>query len=136
MRINAYLHYDGTCAEAFRFYETALGGRIESMMTYGDSPMAEQMPPETKDLVMHAALIVGEGVLMGSDAPPHMRAPQQGFSVAISTDSIEEAERVFAALSDGGTVGMPMQKMFWTERFGMVKDRFGTPWLVNGPMLA
>jgi PhnB protein len=131
MRLNPYLAFDGKCEAAFRFYEQALGGRIVAMMTYGDSPMAEQMPPEMRGKIMHARLVAGEAVLMGSDAPDGRHEKAQGLSVALNIDEPEEAERVFAALAAGGTVTMPIQETFWARRFGMLADRFGTPWMVN-----
>ena len=134
MRINAYLHFDGCCAEAFRFYAGVLGGRVEGTMTYGQSPMAAQMPPEMHDRVMHTSLSLDDGVLMGSDAPPHMLKPMGGFVLTLNVDGAEEAERLFAALSEGGTVEMAMTETFWAERWGMCRDRFGAPWMVNGPL--
>jgi PhnB protein len=131
MRLNPYLTFDGGCEAAFRFYEQALGGRIVAMMTYGDSPTAAQTPPELRGKVMHARLVVGDAVLMGSDAPSGRHEKPQGFSVTLGIDEPEEAERVFAALAADGTVTMPIQETFWARRFGMLVDRFGTPWMVN-----
>jgi PhnB protein len=134
MRLHAYLHFDGTCAEAFRFYAEALGGEPQGTMTYGQSPMAEQMPPEMHGLVMHTALKLGEDVLMGSDAPPHMRTPFGGVTLTLNSETVDEAERLFAALSEGGTVEVAMAETFWAERWGMCRDRFGVSWMVNGSM--
>lgn len=131
MKIHAYLNFDGRCAEAFRFYEQVLGGRIEFMQTFGESPMADETPPELRDFVMHVTLAVGDQVLMGSDAPPpHFEKPQ-GFSVTVNIEEPADAERIFAALAEGGEVRMPLGKTFWAGRFGMLVDRFGTPWMVN-----
>jgi PhnB protein len=131
MQLNAYLMFDGQCEAAFRFYEQALGGTIVAMMTFGESPMAEQTPAELRGQIMHARLIVGDTVLMGSDAPGERYEPMKGFSVALGVDEPGEAERVFNALAAGGTVTMPIQETFWAHRFGMLIDRFGTPWMIN-----
>ncbi len=131
MKLNTYLSFNDECEAAFKFYEQCLGGKIDSMMTYGDSPMAEQTPPEKLDKIMHVSLIVGDTVLMGSDAPPQMFEKPQGFSVSLVFDDAVEAERIFNALAENGTVQMPLQETFWAARFGMVVDRFGTPWMIN-----
>jgi PhnB protein len=131
MKINPYLNFNGQCAEAFRTYERVLGGKITFMQTHGESPMADQVGPEWQDAVMHTTLEVGDQVIMGSDAPPPYFEKPQGFSVSIVLGDPAEAERIFAGLSEGGQVRMPMQKTFWAERFGMCVDRFGIPWIVN-----
>jgi PhnB protein len=131
MTINPYLNFNGNCAEAFKFYEKCLGAKILMMMTHGDSPMASQTPPGWKDKIMHARLVVDDQVLMGSDAPPdHFHTPQ-GFSIAIGAKEPAEADRIFSALSDGGSVSMPIQETFWARRFGMFVDKFGIAWMVN-----
>ncbi len=131
MRVNPYLSFNGTCAEAFRFYEKALGGTIQMMMTYGDSPEAARTPPEMKDRVMHVALDAGGTIIMGGDAPMNMFKPAQGFCVSLGIDDESEAERTFKNLSEGATIQMPLQETFWAKKFGMLIDRFGTPWMVN-----
>jgi PhnB protein len=131
MQLNPYLMFDGRCEAAFKFYEKALGGKIEAMMTYGGSPMAEQTSPEMRNKIMHARLSVGDKLLMASDAPPDRREAMKGFSVTLSIDDPGEAERIFHALSEAGTVQMPIQETFWARRFGMLVDQFGTPWMVN-----
>ena len=131
MQLNPYLSFDGQCEAAFNFYKDALGGEIPFMMRYQDSPMAEQTPPEWRGKIMHARLVAGGNVLMGSDAPPDRYRPMQGFSVTLSIEEPPEADRVFHALAAGGTVTMPIQETFWARRFGMLTDRFGTPWMVN-----
>lgn len=131
MQVNPYLNFDGRCAEAFSFYEQLLGGRIEAMMTFRDSPMASEVPADWHDLVIHAHLTVGDVVLMGSDAPGEHYAPPQGLHVSLHVEDPAEAERIFHALADNGKVTMPIDKTFWAERFGMLVDRFGTPWMVN-----
>ena len=131
MQLNPYLMFDGRCEAAFKFYEKALGGKIEAMMTYGGSPMTEQTSPEMRNKIMHARLSVGDKLLMASDAPPDRREAMKGFSVTLSIDDPGEAERIFHALSEAGTVQMPIQETFWARRFGMLVDQFGTPWMVN-----
>jgi PhnB protein len=131
MELNAYLAFNGQCEQAFKFYERCLRGTIEMMMTHGDSPMAAQTPPESRSRIMHARLRVGDAVLMGSDAPPQFASKPQGFCVSISVKEPAEAERVFSQLGEGGTMQMPIQETFWAQRFGMLIDRFGIPWMVN-----
>jgi PhnB protein len=131
MKLNTYLSFNDECEAAFKFYAQCLGGKIDAMMTYGESPMAEQTPPEKLDKIMHASLMVGDTVLMGSDAPPQFFEKPQGFSVSLIFDDAVEAERIFNALAENGTVQMQLQETFWAARFGMLVDRFGTPWMIN-----
>ena len=130
----AYLAFNGNCAEAMRFYERALDGKLEVLMSGADSPIAEDIPKEFADRILHARLVLpGGGMLYAGDAPAHM--PYEGIkgvSITVDYASVAEAEKVFAALAAGGQVGMPMQPAFWAKRFGMCVDRFGTPWMVNG----
>jgi PhnB protein len=129
--LHTYLTFDGNCAEAMRFYENTLGGKLE-MMTFGQSPMASQAPPGTADRIMHSKLSVGDTVLMASDAMAGQNySGMHGFALSLSYDSVEEGRRIFSSLSDGGRITMPFDKTFWAEGFGMVVDRFGTPWMVN-----
>ncbi|MBW4667535.1 MAG: VOC family protein [Cyanomargarita calcarea GSE-NOS-MK-12-04C] len=131
MQSNTYLNFNGECEAAFKFYEQCLGGKIVAMMTYADMPMVEQTPPEQRDKIMHIHLTVGDMVLMGSDAPPDYFEKPQGFNVNLQFDDVVEAERIFHALAENGTVKMPFQETFWAKRFGMAIDRFGTPWMIN-----
>jgi PhnB protein len=131
MQLNPYLNFNGQCEAAFKFYEKCLGGKIEMMMTHGNSPMADQTPPDWRNKIMHARLVIGDKVLMGSDAPPQFFEAPKGFSVSITVGSAAEADRVFNALSDKATVRMPIQETFWALRFGMLVDQFGIPWMVN-----
>lgn len=130
----AYLGFDGNCAEAMRFYERALHGKLEVLMSGADSPLCGQMPAEFAQRIMHARLALpGGGVLYAGDTPPGM--PYEGIkgvSIAIDYASVAEAEGVFATLAEGGKVTMPMAPAFWAKGFGMLIDRFGTPWIVNG----
>ncbi|MEG4806668.1 VOC family protein [Microcoleus sp. F8-D1] len=131
MQSNIYLFFDGECEAAFKFYEQCLGGKIDGMMTYGDAPVSEEIPSEQRDRIMHANLTVGSMVLMGSDTPPDGFKKPQGFSVNLQFDDLVEAERIFEQLAESGTVKMPFQETFWSTRFGMLVDRFGTPWMIN-----
>jgi len=131
MQLNPYLLFNGTCEEAFKFYEKCLGGKIEAMMTHAGTPMESHTPREWLNKILHARMSVDGQVLMASDAPPgHYKEPQ-GFSVSLSMKSTVDGERIFNALGEGGKVGMPFQKTFWSPGFGMVTDRFGIPWMVN-----
>ncbi len=131
MQLNTYLVFNGQCEEAFKFYEQCLGGKIAAMFTHAGTPAAEHVPTAWLNKIMHVRLEVGDSVLMGSDSPPDRYKPPKGFSVNIAVEKPEEAERIFHALAEGGTVGMPLEQTFWAERFGMVVDRFGIPWMVN-----
>jgi PhnB protein len=130
----AYLAFDGNCAEAMRYYERALDAKLEVLMSGADSPMAEQMPKEFAQRILHARLALpGGGLLYAGDAPANM--PYEGIkgvSIALDYASVADAEKVFARLAEGGQVTMPMQGTFWARRFGMCVDKFGTPWIVNG----
>jgi PhnB protein len=131
MLCNPYLIFNGTCEQAFKLYEGVLGGRITAMYRFGETPASGQADPAFADKIMHATLQFGDNYLMASDAPPQHFAPMQGMSVSLNVHSVEDAERIFAALADGGLVKMPIQQTFWAERFGMLTDRFGTPWMIN-----
>lgn len=132
-----YLAFNGNCAEAVRFYERVLGGKLEVLMSGADSPMAAQMPKEFAHRIMHARLVLpGGGVLYAGDAPANM--PYEGIkgvSITLNYDTAAQAGKVFDALSAGGTVTMAMQPAFWAKAWGMLVDRFGTPWIVNGELL-
>jgi PhnB protein len=136
MQLIPYLTFDGQCAEAFKFYERVLGGKLETLITHEESPMKDQVPPEWGDRIMHAYLTVGDAKLMGSDSPPEFFTKPQGLSVSINLDDVARGERIFKELSAGGTVTMPFEKTFWAERFGMLVDRFGTPWMINAGQIA
>jgi PhnB protein len=131
MQLNPYLVFNGNCEAAFRFYEKVLGGKIEAMLPHEGTPAAEHVPPEWRNKIMHARLSVGDKVLMGSDAPPDHYEAMKGFSVTLGIDRPAEAERIFHALAEKGTVRLPIQKTFWAARFGMLVDQFGTPWMIN-----
>jgi PhnB protein len=131
MQINPYLTFNGQCAAAFEFYVQCLGGKIVAKLTYGQTPMAKQMPPEWHNKIAHARLMVGDKLLMGSDSPPEHYEAMKGFSVTLNVADPAEADRLFHALAEKGTVRMPIQKTFWSVRFGTLVDRFGTPWMIN-----
>jgi len=131
MAVIPYLSFDGRCAEAFRFYEQLLGGRIAMIMTWGESPIADQVSADWSDRVIHATLELDGGELLASDAPPSHYSKPQGFSLSLQTDDLDKAERMFAGLAEGGEIQMPLAETFWAKRFGMVTDRFGIPWMVN-----
>ena len=131
MKMSPYLTFNGDCEAAFKFYERCFGGKIEAMLTHKGTPAAEHVPAEWQDKIMHARLVFGDNVLMGSDAPPQHREEMKGFSVSLGVDQPAEAERIFRALSENGTVRLPLQQTFWAVRFGMCVDRFGVPWMVN-----
>lgn len=133
----AYLAFNGTCADAMRFYERALEAKLELLMTTGASPIAAHCPPDTHERILHARLALpGGGMLMAGDCPTTV--PYQGIkgvSLTLNYDTISEAEHAFKALSEGGSITMPMQPAFWAKSWGMLVDRFGTPWIVNGELL-
>ncbi|MGA2427074.1 MAG: VOC family protein [Candidatus Acidiferrum sp.] len=131
MQVNPYLVFNGQCEAAFKFYEKVLGAKIEAMFTHGGSPMEQQVSPEWRSKIMHARMTVGNNVVMGSDAPPDHYRPPQGFSVSIGVKEPADAERIFNDLSQNGKIQMPIQKTFWSARFGMLVDQFGIPWMVN-----
>jgi len=133
-QLNAYLFFDGTCADAMRFYERTLGGKL-TLMTHAESPMAAQTPPGSADRIMHARLDFDGGMLMASDSMAGQTYEgMKGFSLSLIYPTAAEARRMFDTLAQGGQVTMPMDKTFWAEAFGMLVDRFGTPWMVNGGM--
>ena len=134
MQITPYLNFTGQCREAFEYYRDLLNAEITQIMTYGESPMADQMPEETHGGIMHARLVADGAELMGADGPPAGDGTAHTMWVALILDEPAEAERVFAGLADGGETRMPIQETFWAERFGMCIDRFGTSWIVNGAM--
>ncbi|MDB5863875.1 MAG: hypothetical protein JWO70_1681 [Betaproteobacteria bacterium] len=133
----AYLGFNGACAQAMRFYERALDGKIEIMMSGADSPMAAQIPKESAHRILHARLALKDGgLLFAGDTPEQV--PYEGIkgvSITLNYDTIPEAQKVFNALAEGGHVTMPMQPAFWARTWGMLVDKFGTPWIVNGEML-
>ena len=131
MQVIPYLCFNGQCEAAFRFYEQCLGGQVGPMFRYGEGPMADQVPPDWHDKIMHGSVMVGERTLMGADMAPGQYEAPKGFTLSIQLKNATDAERMFEELSQDGSVVMPLEKTFWAERFGMVVDRFGTPWTIN-----
>ena len=131
MQLNAYLSFKGQCEEAFKFYQKCLGGTIQAMHTWGESPMADHVGADWKDKIVHASLLIGDQAVLGSDSPPDRYEAPRGISVSIQLDDVTKAERIFSELSEGGAVIMPIQKTYWAARFGMLTDRYGIPWMVN-----
>lgn len=131
MQLTPYLFFDGQCEAAFQHYAKCLGGNIVASIKYADSPGCEAMGPEARDRIMHAALTIGDKLLMASDCPPGQYEKPQGLSVSLDFDKPDEAERVFADLSENAKVQMPMAETFWAIRFGMLTDRFGIPWMIG-----
>jgi len=131
MQINPYLHFNGNCEEAFRFYERCLGAKIVAMIPHEGTPAAEHVPAEWRSKIMHASLEAGDTRLMGSDVPPDHYQPVRGVSVAVALSDTGEGEKIFNALAENGTVQMPFQKTFWSPGFGMLVDQFGIPWMIN-----
>ena len=135
MHINSYLVFNGNCEEAFKFYAHCLRAELPILQRFGDTPGCEGMPAAAREKIMHVRLQAGDQVLMASDNhPDHPYEGIKGCSIALAVDEAAEADRIFEALAQGGTVVMPMQETFWAKRFGMLTDRFGVPWMINGAM--
>ncbi|MGH7156470.1 MAG: VOC family protein [Acetobacteraceae bacterium] len=133
MQVQPYLFFDGRCEEAIAFYGAALGAEVTMLMHYNDHPDTEEqskMPPVPGDKVMHASIRVGETTILASDGRCLGKPDFQGFALTLLAANEAEAERLFAALADGGQVQMPLAKTFFSPRFGMVADRFGVSWMV------
>ena len=131
MQVSCHLTFRGQCEEAFRFYQRCLGGTVVTMLTYGASPMAEQVPAEWRGKVVHASLKVAGVMLTGADLLPQQYVQPRGFFVLLSVDAPADAERVFQSLAENGEVLVAIQKTFWSSRFGVLVDRFGIPWEIN-----
>jgi PhnB protein len=131
MQITPYLSFRGDCEEAFSLYAQCLGGQVGSLFRYAGSPMADQVPADWQDKVMHGSVTLGTQELRGGDVAPDSYEPSKGFTLSIQTASVADAERIFRELASGGTVILPLEKTFWAARFGMLVDRFGIPWQIN-----
>jgi PhnB protein len=132
--INPYLGFNDNCEEAFNFYKSVFGGEFAAVMRFKDVPAEFQMPESEGEKIMHMALPIGQGtMLMGSDTPAGMEpaTPGNNVSIVISTESEEEADRLFKGLSAGGQVTMPLEKAFWGDYFGMLTDKYGVHWMVS-----
>jgi PhnB protein len=130
MKMTTYLNYGGNCADAFHFYEKHLGGKIVSMSTFEQMPEPKNFPPGYEKNVIHARIIIGETLVMASDAPQDIFQPMRSVYLCLSVDSNEEAERLYALLSDGGEIFMKMEETFFAHRFAMLRDKFGTSWML------
>jgi len=131
MRLNPYLMFNGQCEAALKFYEKCLPGKIVMMMTYGDSPLSKQTPPDWRQKIVHATFAFGEHILQGADSRPESYRKPQGFSVMLNLDAEADADRIFNALAEQGTEQIPLQESFWASRFGMLIDQFDIPWTIN-----
>ena len=134
MQIQPYLFFDGRCEEAVEFYKKTLGAEVTMLMRFKDSPEPPppgMVQPGSENKIMHTSFRIGETTVMASDGHCLGSPAFQGFSLSSHCPNEAEAERVFAALADGGQVQMPLTKTFWSPRFGMVADRFGVSWMVN-----
>jgi PhnB protein len=130
MKVLTYLNYGGNCRQAFEFYQHHLGGKIVMLTTHGDQPGAGPVPPEWKDAVLHARLDIGGTTILAADVPPDRFQPMRSAYLSLMADSVEEAERVYALLAEGGDIFMPIAETFFAHRFAMLRDRFGTSWML------
>jgi PhnB protein len=130
MKVNTYLNYGGNCGEAFRFYEKELGARINMLMTHDQNPGPSRLSAELGKTVLHASITIAGTTIMASDVPPDRFQPIRSVYLSLSVDSDSEAERIYALLSEGGQVFMPIQETFFATRFAQLRDRFGTSWMI------
>jgi PhnB protein len=130
VQVQPYLFFDGRCDEAIAFYRKALGAEVTMLMRYKESPDPGMCRPGTEEKVMHASLRIGDATVFASDGRCEGPAKFQGFALSLTVASETEAERIFAALADGGQVTMPLAKTFFSPRFGMLADRFGVSWMI------
>ena len=131
LQLNPYLTFNGTCEAAFKLYAQCLGGKIQYIATYESRPEAYPVPTEWRQKILHATLIVGDQILNGADALPDQYQKPQGFRLTLGLKDQAEAERIFKALAENGTVEMALQETFWAVRFGVLVDQFGIPWTIN-----
>jgi len=130
MKLYTYLNYGGNCERAFRFYEEHLGGKITMMMTHGQQPNQSEISPDWKNAILHARISIGDTELLGADIPPDRFQPMRSAYLTLIVGSSDEAERIYELLSDGGQIFMPMAETFFAVRFAMLRDRFGTSWMI------
>jgi PhnB protein len=131
VQVSVYLSFNGDCEAAFQLYESSLGARVGPIFRYAGTPFIDRVPADWSEKIMHGSVTVGDQVLMGADVAPDQYEPPKGISLSLHPDSVEDSERIFDALAQGGRVLAPLEKTFWAERFGMVVDRFGIPWMIN-----
>jgi PhnB protein len=130
MQVQPYLFFDGRCEEALEFYKRALGAEVQMLMRFKDNPETQANPTDAGDKIMHTSFRIGDSTVMASDGRCQGQPSFQGFALSLTASNDAEAERLFAALEDGGQVQMPLAKTFFSSRFGMVADRFGVPWMI------
>jgi PhnB protein len=130
MKNHPCLNYGGNCEQAFRFYEQHLGGRITMMMTHAEQPSPQNVSPERSKDILHARIEIGGTILSAADVPPERFQPMRSAYLTLNVDSIDEAERIYALLSEGGDIFMPIEETFFAFRFAMLRDRFGTSWMI------
>ena len=130
--LDSYLFFNGDCAEAMNFYAKTLGVKVTAMMKYGDSPDPQSCPPGNENRVMHASLLVDGRNLMASDVQKGQEKPMAGFALSLFYDKPSQVQPIFDALSQGGSVMMPVGDTFWAQAFGMCTDKFGVAWMVSG----
>ena len=133
MQMNVHLNFAGSCKEAFELYQKTFKAKSEFAMTYGEAPPGSPVPPEMKDKIMHMSMPLGGALLMGCDTPPDRGTPIGGFQVSVQLEEEAEVKRIYEALSEGGSVQMPLAKTFWSPLFGMCTDKFGVGWMVGVP---
>jgi PhnB protein len=131
MKISPQLSFDGDCAEAMAFYAKTFGGTVKFQMTWAESPACKEVPEDWTGKIMHSTLDLGDSIVMGCDPPPNKFRAAAGTALGVNAKNVEEGRKMFDALAEGGNIGMPFQKTFWSEGFGFVTDRFGIPWMVN-----
>ncbi|MBL8238733.1 MAG: VOC family protein [Bryobacterales bacterium] len=131
MKLSPYLNFNGNCRAAFLYYEKHLGGKIQMMMTHGDGPPNPNMPADWGTAILHAQIQFGDTILMASDVPPDRQQPIRSAYLHLELEGIEEAERAFGAVIDGGEAIMPMAETFWAPRFGLARDAFGVLWMIS-----
>jgi PhnB protein len=131
MQMTPYLSFKGDCEAAFTFYARCLGAEPGAIFRYAGTPMAKQVPADWAEKVMHGSVTIGGQMLMGGDVAPDQYEQPKRFSLSLQINNTADAERIFHELAKDGRVVMPLEKTFWAERFGMVVDRFGIPWLIN-----
>jgi PhnB protein len=130
MKLVTYVNYGGNCRQAFEFYEAELGGRITMLTTHGEQPQASGVPADWRNAVLHARLELGGTEVLGADVPPDRFQPMRSAYLTLMLDSSEQAERVYAVLSEGGEIFMKMEETFFAHRFAMLRDRYGTSWML------
>jgi len=130
MKVLTYLNYGGNCRQAFEFYQQHLGGKITRLTTHGEQPDASKVPPDWKNAVLHARIDIGGTTILAADIPPDRFQPMRSAYLSLMTDTADEADRAYALLTDGGQIFMPMAETFFAKRFAMLRDRFGTSWMI------